>query len=109
MTPPTIGYGIQRALCATRSQFDGTVMSDEKSASMAVQETRITAGAMRMRASRRRRREGMRCITIEFRETEIDRLVDLGHLRQADRDRRNEVLRALYQFLEESALGDAHR
>ena len=72
MTPPTIGYGIQRALCVTRSQFDGTVMSDEKSASMAVQETRITAGAMRMRASRRRRREGMRCITIEFRETEID-------------------------------------
>ena len=65
--------------------------------------------AERMRASRQRRREGLRCITLELRETEMDRLIDLGHLREADRENRNQVLLALYRFLDYSALGDAQR
>jgi len=34
-----------------------------------------SAAAERMRRHRERRREGLRCLTIEFRETEIDALV----------------------------------
>jgi hypothetical protein len=71
--------------------------------------TRITAGAKRMRATRRRRREGLRCILLDLRDDEIDRLIALGHLRQADREDKNEVLLALYRFLDHSALGGGHR
>ena len=72
-------------------------------------EARITAGALRMRETRRRRREGLRCITLNIRDVEIDRLIELGHLRQDDRDDKNVVLLALYRFLDSSALGDAPR
>ena len=71
-------------------------------------ETRITAGALRMRASRRRRREGLRCVTLDLRQSEIDRLIDLGHLRRDERDDKNQVLLALYRFLDQGALGDPH-
>jgi hypothetical protein len=74
-----------------------------------VNETCITTGAMRMRASRRRRREGLRCILLDLRDAEIDRLIAFGHLRQADREDKNEVLLALYRFLDESTLGGGHR
>jgi hypothetical protein len=70
---------------------------------------RLTAGARRMRASRQRQREGLRCVTLELREAEIDRLIDLGHLRQDEREDRKQVLLALYLFLDYSALGDPHR
>ena len=80
-------------------------MSDNQSIA---DDTRITAGAVRMRASRRRRREGLRCVTLDLRKDEVDRLIQLGHLRQADREDRNQVLLALYCFLDQSPLGDAH-
>ena len=80
-------------------------MSDKQSTT---DDTRITAGALRMRASRRRRREGLRCVTLDRRKNEIDRLIQLGHLRQAGREDRNQVLLALYCFLDQSPLGDAH-
>jgi hypothetical protein len=72
-------------------------------------ETPITASAVRMRASRRRRREGLRCITLDLRDSEIDRLIELGHLRQADREDKNQMLLGLYRFLDKSDLGGAHR
>src|SRR3954471_19926278 len=72
-------------------------------------DTRITPGAQRMRESRRRRREGLRCITLDLRATEIDRLIELGHLHQDERNDKNAVLLALYLFLDASALGGAHR
>ena len=74
-----------------------------------VSEGRVTAGARRMRASRQRQREGLRCVTLELREAEIDRLIDLGHLRQDEREDRKQVLLALCLFLDYSALGDAQR
>lgn len=55
-------------------------------------ETRITAGALRMRASRRRRQEGLRCITLDLRDAEIDQLIQLGHLRPDEREDNNELL-----------------
>src|SRR3954468_3852488 len=86
------------------------------------QVTGITAGARRMRAHRQRRREGLRCVTLDLRDDEIERLIGLGHLRQDDRkDKKpgllgqdagkdkNAVLLALSQFLDGSALGGAHR
>ena len=50
----------------------------------------------------------MRCVTLDLREGEIDRLVELGHLRQDDREDQNEILLALYRFFDESELGDPH-
>jgi hypothetical protein len=34
-----------------------------------------SAGAQRMRAHRQRRRDGLRCIVVQLRETEIDELI----------------------------------
>jgi hypothetical protein len=68
----------------------------------------ITAGALRMRETRRRRREGMRCVMLDLREAEIDRLIQLGYLSTEDRGDRNQVLLALYRFLDNSPLGGEH-
>ena len=51
----------------------------------------------------------MRCITLDLRESEIGHLIELGYLRDADRNDNNQVLAALYRFLDRSALGGAHR
>jgi hypothetical protein len=68
---------------------------------------RITAGAIRMRASRERRRAGMRSLTIELRNKEINRLIELGYLQSVDRESRNGIVQALYRFLDRT-LGNAH-
>jgi hypothetical protein len=69
----------------------------------------ITPGALRMRASRQRRRQGLQCFVINLRQREINRLIELGYLREADRGDKNQVLLALYRFLDNSAPGGAHR
>ncbi len=59
-----------------------------------------SGAAMRMRNSGARRREGLRCVTIELRETEIDVLVAKGLLKA---DARNDVFavrEALYSHFE---------
>lgn len=62
-----------------------------------------------MRATRRRRREGLRCITLDLRDSVTDRLIRLSYLRSDEREDKNELLLALYRFLDHSALGGAHR
>src|SRR3984893_2801048 len=47
-------------------------------------------------------------VTLDMPEALVDRLIRLGHLEEADRQDRNQVLLALYRFLDFSALGDAH-
>ena len=47
-----------------------------------------SAGAERMRAYRQRRRDGLRCIVVQLRETEIDVLIRKGLLQA---DARNDV------------------
>ena len=42
----------------------------------------------------------MRCVTLDLREAEVDRLIEIGHLRQEDREDQNEILLALYRFLD---------
>jgi hypothetical protein len=72
-------------------------------------EPRITPGALRMRASRQRRRRGLQCYVVDLHQREINRLIELGYLQEANRSDKNQVLLALYRFLDNSALGGAHR
>jgi hypothetical protein len=66
--------------------------------------TTCSAAAERMRAHRQRRREGLRCLTIELRETEIDALARNGFLKTDARNDLRSIEMALYEFLEH-ALG----
>jgi hypothetical protein len=56
--------------------------------------------AERMRRHRERRRDGLRCMTIELRETEIDALARNGFLKADARNDPYAIEMALYQFLE---------
>jgi hypothetical protein len=60
-----------------------------------------SAGAQRMALHRSRRRCGLRCITIELRETEIDLLVRQGRLSRDRRADRIAVRDALHALLED--------
>jgi hypothetical protein len=61
-----------------------------------------SAGAQRMARHRRRRRNGMRCLTIELRKTEIDQLIRRKLLACNSRDDLGAIRRALYDFLEDT-------
>jgi hypothetical protein len=59
-----------------------------------------SAAAERMRRHRERRRDGLRCLTIELRETEIDALIRKGLLKSETRNDPSAVSDALYAFLD---------
>ena len=59
-----------------------------------------SAAAERMRRHRERRRDGLRCLTIELRETEIDALARNGFLKADARNDPYAIEMALYEFLE---------
>ena len=59
-----------------------------------------SAAALRMRRHRERRRDGLRCMTIELRETEIDALIRRGLLEVDARNDLQSVRKAFYYFLE---------
>jgi hypothetical protein len=59
-----------------------------------------SAAAERMRAHRKRRQAGLRCLTIELRETEVTELVRRKLLEASARNDANAVRRALYQHLD---------
>jgi hypothetical protein len=56
-----------------------------------------SAAADRMRAHRQRRRDGLRCLTIELRETEIDALIGKKTVARNDTDA---IRDALYAHLD---------
>lgn len=60
----------------------------------------ISPAAERMRRSRQRRRDGLRSLTIELRETEVDALIRSGYLRRDHRDDANAVTQALYRVFD---------
>jgi hypothetical protein len=64
-----------------------------------------TAAAERMRRHRQRRRDGLRCLIIELRETEVDVLISKGLLPAENRQDYASVQSALYAFLDD-ALGE---
>ena len=63
-----------------------------------------SAAAERMRLHRERRRDGLRCLTIELRETEIDTLVRMGLLRGEMRNDPVSIIKALYARLDQTLI-----
>jgi hypothetical protein len=59
-----------------------------------------SAAAQRMHAHRQRRREGLRCLTIEIREAEIDKLIQKGLLKEDTRNDLHAIRNALYAHLD---------
>jgi len=57
--------------------------------------------AIRMRRSRKRRRDRLRCLRIELRETEIDALVNKRLLKPDARNNYGALVKALYAFFEQ--------
>jgi hypothetical protein len=57
-------------------------------------------GAERMRRHRQRRRDGMRCLQLEIRDTEIDELIQRKLLKEETRNDKQAIIDALYEFLE---------
>ena len=56
--------------------------------------------AERMRRHRQRRRNGLRCLTIELRATEIETLIRKGLLTWETRNDRSAIIKALYDFFD---------
>jgi hypothetical protein len=59
-----------------------------------------SAAAKRMRLHRERRRQGLRCLTIELRETEVSDLIKHGFLRSEDQNEPEALRKALSLFLD---------
>ncbi len=59
-----------------------------------------SAAALRMRRHRERRRDGLQCMTIELRATEIAALIRRGHLEDDARNDPRAVKSAFYKFLD---------
>ena len=55
--------------------------------------------AERMRRHRQRQRDGLRCLTIELYETEIDALIQRGLLKAETRNDSFAIIEALYKHL----------
>ena len=58
------------------------------------------AAAARMRRYRQRRREGLRCLTVQLRETEIEALIHKGLLLGETRHSKNAIINALHDFFD---------
>ena len=60
-----------------------------------------TPAAERMRLHRQRRREGLTCLWIQLRETEIEQLVLRGMLSPADHSDKGAIEKSLYRLLDQ--------
>jgi hypothetical protein len=60
----------------------------------------LSPAAERMRNHRERRKAGMRCFTIELRETEIDALIRKGFLTADTRNDTSEIIDAIYAYFD---------
>ena len=66
----------------------------------------LSPSAKRMREYRRRRRRGMRCVTVQVSEADIEALVAKGYLAPSGRAEANAIQEAADMFISD-ALGDA--
>ena len=64
----------------------------------------LSPAAARMRLHRERRRDGLRCLTIELRETEIEALIQKGLLKPETRNDANSIIRAIYEFFDRTLM-----
>ena len=55
-----------------------------------------------MRRHRQRQRNGLRCFTVELRQTEIEVLVHRGYLKNETRNDERSIIDALYAHLEDT-------
>ena len=80
----------------------GLVAHDPDAELIATTTERIarSPAAERMRRHRERRRLGLRCLTIQLRETEIDDLARKGLLNADARNDLRAIREALYRFLD---------
>ena len=62
----------------------------------------ISPAALRMRRHRKRRRDGLRCLTVQLRESEIDVLVFRGMLHPEMRNNQSAILKALYTHFDQT-------
>jgi hypothetical protein len=60
----------------------------------------LTPSGRRMRLHRERRRDGMRCLTVEVHDSEVDALVRRGFLAAEARHDANAIADAFYAHLE---------
>lgn len=67
----------------------------------------LSPPAIRMRRHRQRRRDGLRCLNIQLRETEIDVLIRKGLLKSETRNDANAIIEALYAFFDRYLDGTA--
>ncbi len=67
----------------------------------------ISSAAERMRRYRQRRRDGLRCLNIQLRETEIDTLIRKGLLKPEPRNDANAIIEAFYRFLDRALGGQS--
>ena len=59
-----------------------------------------SGAAKRMRRYRQRRRDGLRCVTVQLRETEIEVLIHKGLLQLDTRHSKNAIINALHDFFD---------
>jgi hypothetical protein len=69
----------------------------------------ISPAAERMRRCRQRRRDGVRVVSLELVQDEIDALVARGLLKEEDIDDRFAILEAVYSFFGQTLVRDAQR
>jgi hypothetical protein len=62
----------------------------------------ISRPAERMRRYRQRRRSGLRCLTIQLRETEIDVLICRALLKPEMRNSKNAIINALHAHFDQT-------
>jgi hypothetical protein len=60
----------------------------------------ISPAAARMRRHRKRRRDGLRCLTVQLRETEIDMLICKALLKPELRHSKNAIVKALHDHFD---------
>jgi hypothetical protein len=63
-------------------------------------EPSISPAAKRMRRHRKRRRDGLHCLTVELRETEIDMLICRALLKPEMRHNKNAIINALHDHFD---------
>ena len=65
-------------------------------------EQSISRAAARMRRHRKLRRDGLRCLTIQLRETEIDVLICRALLKPEMRHSKNAIIDALHAYFDQT-------
>jgi hypothetical protein len=62
----------------------------------------LSPAAKRMRETRRRRANGLRCVIVEIRDTEIDALIGRGLLPSERRNSKMAISSALHEILDQA-------